>query len=148
MNAVRCMTIAQFASMLGVQRREVRRLLRAGLLGPRLVSDDYTRARLLMDLEAAGMTLDELRKLAGAPTSHRTAAEASRSMSGLLDAALPLLASRLERLRRTREDIIRTCEALHRCRGCYKSFDALSCRSCQAMPTDPPRILDSFYLPR
>ena len=148
MDATRCLSVAEFAAMLGIERRQVRRLLRIGLIGPKLTRSDYTRARVLLDLEAAGMTVDELRRLGALTRSHRTAAEASRGMSALLDAALPLLASRLERLRRTREDIIRTSEALHRCRGCYKSFDALSCRSCLAMPTDPPRILDTFYLPR
>lgn len=140
-------SVAEFAKMMGVSRHQIYRLLRAELLGPDLSSSDYAYARLLLDLQAAGLSLDELRELELTSSHHRTAAELARRLGALLDAALPVVADRLERARRVREDIIRTREALLRCHACHKPPAALACRTCSAMPENPPRVLDAFFFP-
>jgi DNA-binding transcriptional MerR regulator len=149
----RSLCLAELAHALGVDVASVRRLVRAGLLQPtsgagrrRMIREsDYPLARLLVDLADAGFSLAQLRALTAAARAPATAAEASRAIVDVIDRALPTITSRLERLRRVREDLIRASTTLYRCRACYKPVAELGCRDCDAMKATP-RVLDAFFL--
>jgi DNA-binding transcriptional MerR regulator len=135
---------------------DLRRLRRARLLVPatkdgdgteRFPIGDYARLRLLVDLLYAGVSARELRELARTRSDFRLASRTARKLDEKIEDLVVRVAVRLRRLSALREDLVRTREALHRCRSCHKLFEALSCRTCRAMPETLPRMVDAFFLP-
>jgi DNA-binding transcriptional MerR regulator len=145
----------ELADLLGVESAVLRRLVRAGLIStvespgsgqPQVRDTDYSYVRLLVDLGDAGLSLDELRDLVDAAPADRKAAEASRVLIEIIDRALPVVTAKVEGVRRIREDLIRSRQALERCHACHKPILALACRDCGAM-AGAPRVVDELFLP-
>lgn len=149
------LTLAELATLLDVPASAVSRLVRAQFLTtvtrdpgePRYTDADYQRLRLIIDLIDAGVSLGDIRLLIDARETFRLGSRTSKALEASIDALLGPLTARLERLRALREDLIQTREALYRCRSCHRTFDAMSCRTCAAMPRHTPRALSELFFP-
>jgi DNA-binding transcriptional MerR regulator len=145
-------TIGRLASAARAGLIGVRALVSAQLVRParqnaqgvRLFHErDHVRARLLLDLLDAGVTLHELRQMDATTSVDR---EAASQLLGLMDRVINRVTAQLERLRQIREDLVRSRETLYRCLNCDQRGPG--CRGCGVMPNPPPEALDVFFLPQ
>jgi hypothetical protein len=101
--------------------------------------------RLLLDLLDAGVPLADLSVMVGA-RDRPTAARAAGELQHAIARAVGPLTARIDRLRRLREELVQTREALHVCRACQEPRDALACDRCERMPRVLPRMLYQLFL--
>lgn len=149
-------TLPDLAALLRAPTSALWRLRRAGLLEAETTADDsdeplytdagFPRLRLLLDLLEGGASVTDLRAMATAWDEARLGSRTSKALIGLLEGVLCRVTERIERLKALREDLIRARDALHRCRSCHRTYEALPCAGCSALPRPLPRAVEHFFV--
>jgi DNA-binding transcriptional MerR regulator len=113
--------------------------------GHRLFSpNDLEKLLLVMDMRAAGLSLEEIKTILSIKDRSKTGAEAAQRVESFLDEQTEAMQRRLEALQRLKEDFQQASVLFHKCEYCDNEDTFPSeCRYCGVMsnPKTLPRTV-------
>jgi DNA-binding transcriptional MerR regulator len=136
------LTTGEMARRTGSTLRTVRFYEEAGLLTPceraggghrHFRASDLSRLQLILDLREAGLALSEIRQLLELKGRCRSAKQASREMSGLLEERIAAMQRKIDVLRSLREELGSMMSVLTECSECGDQPFPGSCEDCEVL---------------
>lgn len=137
------LSTGDMARITGNTLRTVRFYEEAGILRPERRStgghrlfgrSDLERLRLITDLRAAGLSLDEIRDMLELKERSRSAVTASTAVLDAVDRQLTTLETRIAALTRLRDELTDARAHLLTCRSCTDTGFPEACGGCEKLP--------------
>jgi len=130
--------IGEIAELLGTTPRTLRYYEEEGLIAARrsaggtryYCDEDIARFRAVLRLAETGLTLDDIRRLAGEREKHPTGAQSSREVRRIIGDLLNSVRSRQESLARMEAELSAAAHAIEHCRACGNPPTRQGCPEC------------------
>lgn len=100
------------------------------------------KLQLILDLRAAGLSLQDIKSLFALKSGCGSAEEASRRLSDLLETQIDEMQKKIATLRRLREELATTVSVLSECLDCERAEFPRPCQGCDVVnQPDVPRAV-------
>jgi DNA-binding transcriptional MerR regulator len=105
-------------------------MARAGGSHRKFAPGELKKLQIISDLREAGLSLQEIKTLAGLKSRCGSARSAALQMSEALGRRIQELQDRIETLSRVRAELSSTVATIQRCRDCHEPEFPAGCNSC------------------
>jgi DNA-binding transcriptional MerR regulator len=138
----RLLTTGDMARLSNSTLRTVRFYEQEGLIEPAPRSDgghryfaasELRKLQLAVDLREAGLSIQAIKELFALKSDAGTPEEASRRMSGMLEAQIGDMQRKITTLRRLREELASMVSVISECRDCRTESFPARCQECEVL---------------